>query len=335
MSNTPWQTDIDFDKHGKQTGFIRLPYSEHDDAWGVLPVPIAVISNGDGPTVILEGGNHGDEYEGPIVLGEIIRDLDPGRVNGRLIIVPAINLPAVKAGMRVSPIDGLNFNRTFPGDPLGSTTLQLSSLVHDALFPLADAFVDLHSGGSSLSIIPSAIIEPSDDPALAGKIQAAVAAFDAPMTVVISNRGDPRTSTASAVRAGLVTVGTEMAGAGTVTPEAVKICRTGVHNLLSHFGVVESDAANEGNDAPRTFYELGSKAHHLSEDEGVFEPLHTLGTNVRAGQKAGRVHFLSDPRRAPKDIVFETDGILYGLRHPGRVRAGNCCVVVASPSQPS
>ncbi len=331
MTHTPWQTDIDFDKPGKQTGFIRLPYSGHDDAWGVIPVPLAVIGNGNGPTLLMEGGNHGDEYEGPIVLGEIIRDLDPAAVNGRLIIVPAINLPAVNAGLRVSPIDGLNFNRTFPGDPGGSPTLQLSALVNDTLFPMADAFVDLHSGGSSLSIVPSAIIEPSDDPALAAKIRDAVAAFGAPMSVVIPNRGEPRTSTASAVRAGLVTVGTEMAGCGTVSPEAVKICRAGVHNLLRHFGILDDDGADAPPAASGPFYELGPNAHLLSEDDGVFEPLHTLGAEARAGEPAGRVHFLADPRRAPAELMFQADGIVYGLRHPGRVRPGNCCMVVASP----
>lgn len=332
MTKKVANTDIDFDRDGKQTGFYRLPYSGHDDAWGVLPVPLAVIRNGPGPTVLLQGGNHGDEYEGPIALGEIIRGLDPARVSGRVIIVPAINLPAVNAGQRVSPIDRLNFNRTFPGDPLGSPTLQLSSFVHDVLFPMADFFVDLHSGGSSLSIVPSAVVEPAENTALAGRIGKAVGAFDAPMSVVISNRGDPRTSTAAAVRAGLVTVGTEMGGAGTVSQEALGVCRRGVRNLLHHFGVVEGDTAPPAG-APERLYELGGTAHILTEDEGVFEPCRTLGGKVRAGDVAGRVHCLRDPRRPPVELVCACDGMVYGLRHPGRVRPGNCCAVIASPCE--
>ena len=50
-------TAIDFDKPGKQIGHVMFPHSPHDDAWGVTRVPIAVIANGRGPTVILEGGN--------------------------------------------------------------------------------------------------------------------------------------------------------------------------------------------------------------------------------------------------------------------------------------
>lgn len=61
MTKTIATTDIDFDRNGKQTGFFRLPYSGHDDAWGVIPVPMVVIKNGTGPTVLFHGGNHGDE----------------------------------------------------------------------------------------------------------------------------------------------------------------------------------------------------------------------------------------------------------------------------------
>lgn len=157
---------VDFDKRGKQIGSFDIPLSAHDGAWGVVRVPITVISNGNGPTVKLEGGNHGDEYEGPIVLGEMIRDLNAEDVNGRLIIIPVINTPAVGADCRVSSIDGVNMNRSFPGDFQGTTTQQISAFVNRVLFPLADVFFDLHSGGSSLDIIPSSVIEPVNDPDL-------------------------------------------------------------------------------------------------------------------------------------------------------------------------
>lgn len=331
MTKTMCYTDIDFDKNGKQIGFLNLPTSENDDGWGVLRVPLTVIKNGVGPTVILEGGNHGDEYEGPIILGELIRELDPARLSGRLIIVPAINVPAVVAGQRVSPFDGLNFNRTFPGNPFGSQTQQLSSYVNDVLFPLADAFIDLHSGGSSLSIVPSAIIELASDPALQRRNNEAVAAFGAPMTVVVSNRGDPRTATASAVRAGLVTVGTEMAGMGTVSLDALKICRRGVRNILDHFGVLENDGQQTKPSSRSTPYEIaGHAAYVLATDDGVFEPYHALGAEVKSGDKAGRIHFLADPCRSPTELFYAADGVIYGRRHPGRVKPGNCCVVVAS-----
>src|SRR5690606_34606590 len=122
-------TDIDFDKPGKQLGFVSIPHSPHEDAWGAVRIPLGVISNGTGPTVVLMAGNHGDEYEGPITLGELLRGLDPAEVSGRLIFLPALNLPAVAAGRRVSPVDGLNLNRTFPGDPIGTITQQISAYV--------------------------------------------------------------------------------------------------------------------------------------------------------------------------------------------------------------
>jgi N-alpha-acetyl-L-2,4-diaminobutyrate deacetylase len=90
-------TNIDFDRPGRRVSFVMFPHSPHDDAWGVTRVPIAVIPNGAGPTVIIEGGNHGDEHEGPIVICELARDLDPGEIQGRLILMPANNIHAVVA----------------------------------------------------------------------------------------------------------------------------------------------------------------------------------------------------------------------------------------------
>ena len=259
---------VDFDKPGKQIGFLMIPHSPHEDAWGVTQVPLAVIANGRGPTVIIEGGNHGDEYEGPITIGELIRDLDPDEVQGRLILMPANNVHAVRAGRRTSPIDGLNFNRSFPGDPRGSITEQIAAYVVDHVLPLGDAFLDLHSGGSSLDILPSAIVEPTNDPDLRRRNIAAVQAFGAPLTVVIGNLGEPRTATAAACRAGLVTVGTEMAGGGRVSLEALALCRRGVRNVLVHLGALDARHASPRREEGELLELPGAAAYVLATTDG-------------------------------------------------------------------
>lgn len=322
---------VDFEAQGKQVGTLNIPHSPHEDAWGATMIPLAVIANGNGPTLILTGGNHGDEYEGPIALGEIVRDLDPGAIQGRLIILPALNIPAVMAGRRTSPVDGLNLNRTYPGDPAGTISQQISAFMCDVVYPMGDAFVDLHSGGSSLDILPSAIVEPAPSAEHHRRNVEAVMAFDAPLTVVISNLGEARTSTASAVAAGLTTVGTEMGGGGTVGLESLGVCRRGVRNVLAHFGLTEPVAPALRREE-RTLLEIpGEKGYVFATGDGVFEPFHPNGTSVSAGQGAGRIHFLDDPMRPPQDLFYGQDGIVYGRRQPGRVSRGNCCLVVAAP----
>lgn len=324
-------TTIDLDAPGKHVGFVMIPHSPHGDAWGVTRIPIAVISNGAGPTAILEGGNHGDEYEGPIAICELIRDLRPEQVRGRLILMPANNVHAVVAGERTSPVDGLNLNRTFPGDHRGTITQQISAFIEQEIFPRGDAFLDLHSGGTALDILPSAVVEPAADPDLHRRNIAAARAFGAPITVVIGNLGDPRTASAAACRAGLVTVGTEMAAGGTVSIEALEICRRGVRNVLAHLGILAASPAPEATADGRVLELPGSSAYVFATMDGIFEPFHENGRAVRTGEPAGRIHCTWDPTRPPDTLSYNADGILYGRRQPGRVRPGNCCLVVAAP----
>jgi N-alpha-acetyl-L-2,4-diaminobutyrate deacetylase len=59
----PISSTIDFDQNGVQHGFLKLPYSRNDSAWGSMMIPITVAQNGEGPTILFTGANHGDEYE--------------------------------------------------------------------------------------------------------------------------------------------------------------------------------------------------------------------------------------------------------------------------------
>src|SRR4051794_192821 len=101
-------TEINYDKNGKQVGVLHLPYSVTRSGYGMIDIPIAVIKKGEGPSVLLMAGNHGDEYEGQVTLSRLIHELEDSDVSGRVIVMPAVNLPAAMAGVRVSPLDAGN-----------------------------------------------------------------------------------------------------------------------------------------------------------------------------------------------------------------------------------
>ena len=120
-----------------------------------------------------------------------------------------------------------------------------------------------------------------------------------------------------------------MGGGGTVSLEALAVCRKGVRNVLAHLGVLPPEMAQPSK--PSTILELpGSRAYVFASMDGVFEPFHENGTPVTTGQPAGRIHCLWDLSRPPETVYYNADGILYGRRQPGRVRPGNCCLVVAT-----
>lgn len=111
---------IDLNGPGRRVGYLGVSFSDDTHAYGIIPVPIAVLAGRAGPTVLLTAGVHGDEHEGQIVLRRLLREIDPMTLSGRIILMPAVNLPAVRAARRTSPLDGGNMNRAFPGSPIAA-----------------------------------------------------------------------------------------------------------------------------------------------------------------------------------------------------------------------
>lgn len=185
MQPSPISATVDFEKEGVQHGFLKLPYSRDDSAWGAVMIPIAVVRRGQGPTALLTGANHGDEYEGPIALFDLANELDSAQVSGRIIIVPAMNYPAFRAGTRTSPIDKGNLNRVFPGRPGGTVTEKIADYFHRYLLPMADCVLDIHSGGKTLQFVPFAAAHTLPDKALQARCVAAMQAFNAPYSLML------------------------------------------------------------------------------------------------------------------------------------------------------
>jgi uncharacterized protein len=323
-------TDIDYEKNGKQVGWLYMPHSVTRSAYGNIAIPLAVVKNGSGPTIFLMAGNHGDEYEGQIALCKLIRSIDPGRVQGRIIVMPAANLPAALAGARVSPIDQGNLNRAFPGNPDGTPTQQIAWYIDQVIYPMSQFHHDLHSGGSSLDYVPFASMRKTNDADLDARAMAALKAFGAPNGLVWAYSHDTGFAAHSATRRGIVALGGEFGGCGAVSREGVAIVERGLRNLLAHAGIMAADKPAAPPSGTR-LWEVASRDYYvLAPDAGIFEPAVSLGDRVEAGQLCGHVHFVDDPARPAAPAHFRTAGMVICRRHLGRVERGDCVVHLAT-----
>jgi len=316
---------VDPDRDGKQVGRLVVPHSRNDSAWGSIRVPIAVIKNGTGPTVLFAGGNHGDEYEGPIALVKLLRELQPEAVQGRVIIIPMLNLPAVEAGTRLSPIDGLNMNRIFPGDRDGTVSLMVADYVSRYILPDCDAVVDIHAGGKTLYFSPFAAIHNLPDPDLMTRAQAALDAFAAPISLVLEELDAEGMLDTEVERMGKVFISTELGGGGTASPATVGIAERGVRNVLRHFNVIEGEIERPEDFglAPSRRMVTPDAGYVLSDDSGMLEMLVELDAEVRAGDPVAAVHRIDRPDLPPAVYEADCDGLLIGRAHPGLVKPGD------------
>jgi predicted deacylase len=316
-------SDIDFEAAGKQLSYLRLTHSDDRHAFGIIPVPIAVFANGAGPTVLVSAGNHGDEYEGQVILHALIRELDPAKVSGRLIVMPALNYPAVLAGSRVSPLDLGNFNRAFPGDPDGTPTAALAHYVESEILARCDGAADLHSGGRSGNYVPCAYLHGGGGAGLLRRKIAAAREFGAPYTVIAKGTSDSRSMSAACDRLGVVMVATELAGGGTVDRRALAIGRAGLLRLLHHFGVLAEPGPCEHRAETRLIVPLGAASSVMVPCDGLFEPACDPGDGVAAGDLAGRVWPIGELDQPGRALSFAQAGVVSVRRVGALVRRGD------------
>lgn len=327
MRASPVRPTVDFEKDGVQHGSLKLPWSRDDSAWGALMTPVAVIKNGDGATALLTGGNHGDEYEGPIALVDLARRLNPAEVTGRLVIVPMMNYAAFGAARRTSPIDGCNMNRIFPGRPDGTVTEKIADYFQRHLLPLADYVLDIHSGGRTLDFVPFAACHVLPDKQQEARCIEAMEAFAAPYCVKMLEIDAVGMYDSAAEEMGKVFVTTELGGGGSATAETARIAKRGVWNFLRHAGIVAGEPERVHSvhlDMP------DERCFVTSESAGLLEMLVDLGEPIEDGDIVARVHDTVRTGVTPREYRANVSGILAGRHFPGLVQHGDTIAVIAT-----
>ena len=328
LLGSPVEPNVDFERDGVQHGFLRLPHSRNESAWGSVMIPITVVKGGAGPTALLTGGNHGDEYEGPVALFDLAATLTAEEVDGRVIIVPAMNYPAFRAATRTSPLDGANMNRVFPGHPRGSVTEKIAHFFFRVLLPMSDFVLDIHSGGKTLEFAPFAAIHELRDSDQQARCAAAMHAFAAPYSVVLRELESFGLYDTAAEEMGRVFVSTELGGGGTAGHHTTAIARRGVRNFLRHADILDGDPET----GPSMKVGMPDEECYLvSESRGLVEYAVALGGRVAKGAVVARVHEMERTGAPPTEYQAGIDGILIGRHFPGLIAMGDVIGVIGVP----
>lgn len=318
--------DLDLEAPGIRHGTLQFPISTDDSAWGRLLTPIMVaVGQAAGATVLVTGASHGDEYEGPLGIMRLLQGIDISAFRGRLIALPALNYPALKAGRRLSPLDGGNMNRSFPGRADGGPTSAIAHWVYTRLLPLADAVIDVHSGGSTLRFAPSAVIHDLPDPKQMAATRALAEAFAAPITQVLTELDSAGELDGAVEAMGLPFLSTELGGGGGVTPQTVAMAHDGLLRCLQLLGLI--DAAPPAPERSR-FLRVPEAGYVMPLHSGLLEPLVEVGQAVGAGQVVARLYDIDEPLNRPASLVAPLDGVLVCRAARGGVGRGDTVAVV-------
>ena len=292
-------------------------------------IPVTVVKNDVGPTVIFTGANHGDEIEGPIALWWLSNELKSKDIRGRVIIVPAMNYPAFKAGKRTSSIDGGNMNRAFPGRPDGTITEIIADYFNRVLLPMADYVADMHSGGKTLDFVPFACAHVLENKHQQARCIAAMEAFNAPYSLMLLELDSAKMYDTAAEKMGKVFIGTELGGGGSASATTVAIAKRGILNLLKHAGVLSGEPERGPSISLVT---PDHRSFVTSEHSGLLEMCVDLGADVKNGEVIALVHDIERTGTQPVEYKATIDGVLAGRHYPSLTQPGDNLAVIAIKS---
>jgi predicted deacylase len=328
--------DLDFETPGRRDYWVAL---EHDTMWGAHLIPLTVFVGPraePGKGVVAFGSTHGNEYEGPSAIKGLLREIDPARVLGRIVLVPVLNVEAFRTGTRDSVgADGVNLNRAFVEDAgrrpgLAGITHRIADFVRNQIWPHVHVVLDLHSGGQQIRFDPCASFHPIDDPELAEATLETARWFGTPLIMVYQNR-TPGLLTSEAERLGKITVGTELGWGEAVLSQGVRYGRQGILAAAVRHG--QLDAAVE----PIAHHASGSQKRAAIVDlscyvpapfDGHYEEVLRCGSRVRVGDLVGLLHDFGRIDEPGWRVEAPVDGIVVGQAWGARVRQGQFILCV-------
>lgn len=248
-----------------------------------LPFTV-LVGKKNKPAALIMAGVHGDEYEGPAAILDLVEEINPGALDGSIIFVPFANPQAFAAASRRHPGDNGDLNRSFPGDPQGKPTMRLAHLLVSEFVSQADCIFSLHGWGREALVHPYVEYPAGDSETARTSKQAALASgfeyvYPYPWPKgVLGNY---------ALQQGIPILEGEIGGMATITPRGQTLYRGAILRFLAHFNILQPEVRSLQHDI--------HVVHHQevrASQSGLFQTRLTVGDAVSAGETLGVIRGL-------------------------------------------
>jgi predicted deacylase len=304
-----------------------------DGTWGRVRVPLYVACSGKpGKTVVAIGATHGDEYEGPVGLKNLISELDPNSlVSGRLIVIPVFNVPAFKADRRDSPIDGVNMNRAFPGNSNGTITSRMARFLTDHVLSKADVVIDIHSGGQGWQIVRCMSFHEVADPVAYQQFKKTAMLFGTPFVMIYTSGMGTGLLTEEAEKMGITTIGSELGFGASTDLDGVRWAHHGLLNVMRDNGLIEGaieSLTTPGLDRQRVIQALDIDRWVTAPADGIIEPVAALGSYVKEGDLVARLHDFDRWDEPATEIRADKEGYVMVRKFRAATKQGDVVMVI-------
>jgi predicted deacylase len=292
-----------------------LPVSRRPGG-GEIAIPwMAIRGAADGPVLAVNGSVHGDEYEGGEAIRQLWAELDPTRLRGTWIGVPAVNVAAYEIANRFSPLDGLNLNRVFPGDATPTVSGMVARRYFHDVVARCVAVLDLHSGGNPLSMLPLVGYSEASPGSLA------LAEHTGLDVLWRFPPSWPGSLCVAASAAGVPTITPEIGNDGRLDPQATALTREVVLNVMRALGLVEGRPA-----PPRRRRRVVRGSYVPASVGGLFQPAVRLGDEVKRGQRVATIRDVFGD--VVEEITAPVDGLVCSYRTIPPIMPGDQTVLV-------
>lgn len=235
----------------------------------------------EGPRVCVLATQHGDEWNGSLIIHTLFQRLSTDGFKGTLVLLPIANPPAFIEKNRVSRVDGVDMNRVYQFFKGHRPTEQLAKHLFDAIFSKMEYVIDLHSGGPGEYLPNAGCLRSRVGLAEAFGFGHVITAEDKKREEFIRHSG------------GLVPACERLDIAGFVLEIGRGRCLqrgyaergvAGLTNFLRAVGAVPEPVVEPG---PHNIYI--DKLAVKSPIPGIFDPIVGLADNVEEGQLLGKV----------------------------------------------